>query len=682
MSVQEITNIISECKSHNLQYIDDWNQTALQHLELTNITFKRYDYPLFKDGISTMDIHQGSLGNCYLLAALSTLTRDPYLIEKLFYKEGMEYGVMGVWFYYNNEWNMEIIDTQIPSKYNYPIFSYTDGEYWVMLIEKAWAKLNGNYYNTIGGTTKDILHYLTNGISCFYDLVDDEIETQYENGSLWKTILEKYKNGSLLTCSSLKENLVENLTGEIDPSMIDETNGGLVDNHAYSILQVREVENNQLIQLYNPWGKYEWNGNWDDNDTQHWTPNMKQLLNYTNDDDGKFWMNWDDFFHNFCYLYITSNPYNHTISLSGEWKELESCGGLKENWIYNPKYSIEWKNDIENTKMVVNLSQTGKRKKGGGNWLYIIVDIIQNEDNNLKQTRDENNIIKSFHINSRIESIELDINPNLGKIWIIASLWEEGRIGNYSMMVSSPNDFDLLAYQTQTNEKLIKKEENMKCLGCKVVVDLMDKTKRTFKQCKWHQDCYKCQKCNKSMDTEDTTLYDIHKLDDSNDYGGYCLTCYEELYGDKCPHCSNTISRYQSFYNIDGNKVHEDCYTPYMISIADKCEYCNNAIFKIPNQYSGKYYTINGKKIHSECHQKYMDSIAEKCVVCNTNIYNGHYSVGNEKFHYDCLDGYRRMKAPTCLLCNNSIINQRYYTLTNNRSVHIQCYINYVNRRR
>ena len=119
-----------------------------------------------------------------------------------------------------------------------------------------------------------------------------------------------------------------------------------------------------------------------------------------------------------------------------------------------------------------------------------------------------------------------------------------------------------------------------------------------------------------------------------------------------------------------------------MISIADKCEYCNNAIFKIPNQYSGKYYTINGKKIHSECHQKYMDSIAEKCVVCNTNIYNGHYSVGNEKFHYDCLDGYRRMKAPTCLLCNNSIINQRYYTLTNNRSVHIQCYINYVNRRR
>merc|ERR1711965_138170 len=100
-----------------------------------------------------------------------------------------------------------------------------------MLIEKAWAKLNGNYYNTIGGTTKDMLHYLTNSVSCIYDLVDDEIETQYENGSLWKTILEKYKNGSLLTY------------------------GGLIDSHAYSILQVREVENNQLIQLYNPWGK-------------------------------------------------------------------------------------------------------------------------------------------------------------------------------------------------------------------------------------------------------------------------------------------------------------------------------------------------------------------------------------------------------------------------------------------
>ena len=235
MSVEEINNIISDCKSHNLQYIDDWNRNALQYLELTNVTFKRYNYPLFKEGISSMDIHQGALGNCYLLAALSALTRDPYLIEKLFYKVGMEYGVIGVWFYYNNQWNMVIVDTQIPCKYNYPIFSYTNGEYWVMLIEKAWAKLNGNYYNTIGGTTKDMLHYLTNGVSCIYDLVDDEIETQYENGSLWKTILEKYKNGSLLTCGGLKEHLVENLTGEIDPSMIDDSNGGLIDSHAYSI---------------------------------------------------------------------------------------------------------------------------------------------------------------------------------------------------------------------------------------------------------------------------------------------------------------------------------------------------------------------------------------------------------------------------------------------------------------
>ena len=72
-----------------------------------------------------------------------------------------------------------------------------------------------------------------------------------------------------------------------------------------------------------------------------------------------------------------------------------------------------------------------------------------------------------------------------------------------------------------------------------------------------------------------------------------------------------------------------------------------------------------------------MDSIAEKCVVCNTKIYDGHYNVGNEKFHYHCLDGYRKMKAPTCMLCNNSIINERYYTLTNGKNIHIQCYLNH-----
>jgi hypothetical protein len=674
-----INKIIDYCKDNNILYEDSWNNIALDNLDhslVSNVQFNRYDLPLFKDNISSLDIHQGALGNCYLLAALSALSKNPYLIEKLIYKEGFHLGIIGIWFYYQGKWNMVIIDTQIPSKYGHPIFSYTDNEYWVMLIEKAWAKLNGNYHNTIGGNTKDVLHYLTNSVSCLYDLVDDSIEDMYNNGTLWNKILDEYNNGSILTTGGLKENLIENLTGEVDPSIIDDSNGGLIDNHAYSILEVREVNNNQLLKLYNPWGKYEWKGDWSDKDMTNWTNDMKNKLKYTDENDGCFWMNWKDYFENFSNLYITNDIYNHTIIRNGEWKEFFTCGGNKENWTNNPLYSIEWK-DIEKTKMIINLSQLDTRINGGGNWLYIMLDIIQNTDNSLNQSRNDNNIIKTIHINSRIESIELDVDITKGKIWLIPSLWEEGRLGKFTLLVTSPNKFDLLEYQSEENKQLRKRDENMNCLTCNQLVDLT-KPKFTFKQAKWHQDCYVCHNCNISLDKPDNSIYDIHNVN-NNKYGGFCLKCYEDLYGDKCKHCSKTISRYDSFYNINGSKIHVDCYLPYMISISDKCEYCNEAICEIPNKYTGRYYTVNNKKIHSECYQKYMDSIAEKCIVCNTNIYDRYYSVSQGKFHIGCLDNYRKMISPTCILCNNQIYRQRYYSLSNNRAVHIKCYLNYIN---
>jgi hypothetical protein len=37
-----------------------------------------------------------------------------------------------------------------------------------VILEKAWAKLNGNYGNTIGGTTQDALSFLTPGPGAYY----------------------------------------------------------------------------------------------------------------------------------------------------------------------------------------------------------------------------------------------------------------------------------------------------------------------------------------------------------------------------------------------------------------------------------------------------------------------------------------------------------------------------------
>jgi calpain-15 len=51
----------------------------------------------------------------------------------------------------------------------------------------------------------------------------------------------------------------------------------------------------KLVQLRNPWGKFEWAGDWGDN-SNCWTPALKKQLNHTADaNDGTFWMNFYDF---------------------------------------------------------------------------------------------------------------------------------------------------------------------------------------------------------------------------------------------------------------------------------------------------------------------------------------------------------------------------------------------------
>lgn len=76
---------------------------------------------------------------------------------------------------------------------------------------------------------------------------------------------------------------------------------GLVAKHSYGILEVvkniidKDGNTVNLVKLRNPWGKFEWKGDWDDH-SDLWTEEIKRLLAYDpEEDDGIFWMNFDDF---------------------------------------------------------------------------------------------------------------------------------------------------------------------------------------------------------------------------------------------------------------------------------------------------------------------------------------------------------------------------------------------------
>eukprot|EP00438_Fugacium_kawagutii_P032381 Skav234884 [mRNA] locus=scaffold840:429099:435611:- [translate_table: standard] len=71
---------------------------------------------------------------------------------------------------------------------------------------------------------------------------------------------------------------------------------GLVTGHAYSILNVRKVNDGfmgmtgkdfRMVQIRNPWGRGEWKGDWSDKSSK-WEehPAVKKALEYVDKDDG------------------------------------------------------------------------------------------------------------------------------------------------------------------------------------------------------------------------------------------------------------------------------------------------------------------------------------------------------------------------------------------------------------
>jgi hypothetical protein len=74
----------------------------------------------------------------------------------------------------------------------------------------------------------------------------------------------------------------------------DTKGSGLVGGHAYSLLDARDVQGHQLIRLRNPWGCFEWDGDFSDHSAL-WTEELKRAVQFEAKDDGSFWMCLRDF---------------------------------------------------------------------------------------------------------------------------------------------------------------------------------------------------------------------------------------------------------------------------------------------------------------------------------------------------------------------------------------------------
>uniref|UniRef100_A0A8C2Z6B5 Calpain 2, (m/II) large subunit b n=1 Tax=Cyclopterus lumpus TaxID=8103 RepID=A0A8C2Z6B5_CYCLU len=307
-------------------------------------------------GATRTDICQGALGDCWLLAAIASLTLNEYVMARVVPTDqsfGDDYaGIFHFQFWQYGEWVDVVIDDRLPVKDGELLFVHSaEGrEFWSALLEKAYAKVNGCYEALSGGSTTEGFEDFTGGIKAL-------------------------EAGALLGCSI-------DITSAADSEAV--TRQKLVKGHAYSLTGAVEVNYRgrmeKLVRIRNPWGQVEWTGAWSDGSSE-WKY-VQGDCPHANAEDGEFWMSFSEFSRNYnrvevCTLTpdtIDDDSVKHwsVSKFDGTWRRGSTAGGCRNNpytfWM-NPQFVIRLEEEDDDPgdgevgcSFVVGLIQKNRRK--------------------------------------------------------------------------------------------------------------------------------------------------------------------------------------------------------------------------------------------------------------------------------------------------------------------------------
>lgn len=312
------------------------------------------DFKVF-DNIEPNDIKQGKLGDCWFMCALASLAERPELVERLFYtKEKSPEGFYQVQFCKSGEWVRVTVDDYFPCfPKDTPIFSRSHGnELWVLLLEKAYAKLHGSYSLLRGGWAAEGMMDLTGCPTLNIDFSTISGQEMLKNDTLWDMVRKYDEYGALISASTAGED-------RFSESSAPQKKGGLVPGHAYTVIQLKEALGQRLLNIRNPWGNFEWDGDWSDK-SPLWTPEMKaEVKPILDENDGTFWICYVDFIKQFNGVNICRVDQYQEIRVKGTFeRKLNS----EQEWV-SPKnyYILSSKKD---THVTIGVHQEDARNFG------------------------------------------------------------------------------------------------------------------------------------------------------------------------------------------------------------------------------------------------------------------------------------------------------------------------------
>uniref|UniRef100_A0A665VSJ0 Calpain 1, (mu/I) large subunit a n=1 Tax=Echeneis naucrates TaxID=173247 RepID=A0A665VSJ0_ECHNA len=465
-------------------------------------------------GATRTDICQGALGDCWLLAAIASLTLNERLLHRVV-PHGQSFqddyaGIFHFQFWQFGEWVDVVIDDRLPVKDGELMFVHSaeGNEFWSALMEKAYAKLNGSYEALSGGSTTEGFEDFTGGVSEMYEL-------RKPPRDLYRIIGKALERGSLLGCSI-------DITSAFDMEAV--TFKKLVKGHAYSVTGLKEVDFRgeivRLIRVRNPWGQVEWTGAWSDN-APEWDeidPSEREDL-HLQMEDGEFWMSFSEFTRQFSRIEICNltpdvlsedtTSFWNTTKFYGTWRRGSTAGGCRNHpntfWI-NPQYKItllEEDDDPDDDEVacsfLVALMQKDRRRyRRHGQDMHTIGFALY-EYRGCQNVHLKKNFFLSHSscarsetfINLREVSTRLRLPP--GEYLIVPSTFEPGKEADFVLRVftekQSETEYVLLSsfdmeisvreLRTILN-RVVSRHKDLKTDGfsvesCRTMVNLMDK---------------------------------------------------------------------------------------------------------------------------------------------------------------------------------------------------------------
>ncbi|CEM26929.1 unnamed protein product [Vitrella brassicaformis CCMP3155] len=317
------------------------------------------------DEMQAEDVTQGTLHNCYFVAALSLLTQVPRLLRRLIVEYNEAAGRFVMRLFMDCEWRKIEIDDRLPCRVSgrgTPTLAFAHSrkghDFYVALIEKAYAKAWGSYSAIEGGNMGEALFDLTGG------MVDDvNLERLLTTPSdkdpqaaAFKLLQEYQQKGALVSCGRFEGE--DDKNHRSGPQRFERNDAGIVVNHAYGVLDVRilqtDKKKHRLVRVRNPWESHcgAWTGEWGQN-SKLWNKERRSALNYAKEDEGKrgdFWLSIEEFMRHFnrihachtTFLDDSQEPPVQSLVIRGAWKG-KTAGGCTNypSFRHNPMLRLE-----------------------------------------------------------------------------------------------------------------------------------------------------------------------------------------------------------------------------------------------------------------------------------------------------------------------------------------------------